>query len=88
MLVLRIFLIGLCLFLLYVGIFAKRGWIDWRRMVHQNRSIQAKIVATQEQKEAIEKQIHGLENDRVVQERLVREVLGYVRPSDIVIEFD
>ena len=85
---LRAVLIVIIFSLIYVGIFAKRGFLDWRRMVDQNENMVAKIESTQERKKRIDKDIKNLRHDARSQERLVREVLGYVKNNETVIEFE
>lgn len=85
---LRAALVGLIILLTYLGTFTKRGYLDWRRMVEQNQNLSSKIQETVRQKNTIERQILALKSDAIEQERLVREVLGYVKPNEYVIEFD
>jgi cell division protein FtsB len=71
-----------------MGIFARRGWMDWRRMVGQNESLRKKIELATTQKQSLEKAIEGFRSDVREQERVVRGVLGYVRSDETVIEFN
>lgn len=70
-----------------MGIFAKRGWIDWRRMVKSNDEIAVKVSEALAQKEALDKQMAALQANAQQQEAVVRQTLGYVRPQELVIEF-
>ena len=70
-----------------MGTFSKRGFLDWRRMVHQNEKLNAKIEAAREQKGILEKQIERFQTQSEEQERVVRYVLGYIKPTEKVIEF-
>ena len=85
---LRAALVLLIILLLYLGTFTKRGYLDWRRMLEQNQNLNAKIEETERHRASIERQIQALKTDTAEQERLVREVLGYVKPNEYVIEFD
>ena len=76
------------LWLLHMGFFAKRGWIDWRRISKQSGDMEEKIRVAREQKEELLRQAAALQNDTAQQERMVRQVLGYVRPHETVIEFE
>ena len=75
------------LVLVAMGIFAKRGWMDWQRMVRQNSELSAKIAGVQGQKADLEKQLIALRSDAAEQERVIRQTLGYVKPNETVIEF-
>lgn len=70
-----------------MGTFSKRGWLDWRRMMVQNEKLEQKIVEVSEQKAALERQIQQFKQNRDEQERVVRQVLGYIKPNETVIEF-
>lgn len=72
--------------LLGVGFFSKRGWLDWRRMVQNNREMVVKRELLKEQNDALEKQIRALEVSPFAQEQTVRQYLGYLRKDEIVIE--
>lgn len=78
-----------CLFLLlYVGIFTKRGLLDWRRMVQQDESLTVRIRQLKLEKEKLTRRIEALQSDPIEQQYLIRQTLGYVRGDEIVIEFD
>jgi cell division protein FtsB len=70
-----------------MGTFSKRGLLDWRRMVHQNEKLGQKISAVREQKMALEQQIDQFQKNPDEQERVVRQVLGYIRPNETIIEY-
>ena len=70
-----------------MGTFSRRGFLDWRRMVYQNEKLNHKIVSVREQKIAIERQIDQFQKNPEEQERVVRQVLGYIKPNEKVIEF-
>lgn len=74
--------------LIAMGIGAKRGWIDWRRMVDLSAGLEKRVESARKQKAKLERQIETFRVDRVEQERVIRRSLGYVRPDEIVIEFD
>ncbi len=80
-------LIALMFLLVAMGMFAKRGWTDWQRMVRQNRDMHSKIQGLQIQKADLERQLIALKSDSAEQERVIRQVLGYVKPNETVIEF-
>lgn len=73
--------------LMFMGIFARRGWFDWRRIVLQNEELSNKIQLSLLQKEDLERRTEALRTDRKAQERVVRQLFGYVRRDETVIEF-
>jgi len=73
--------------LILMGTFSKRGLLDWKRMVQQNEKLEQKILSVAEQKIALEKQIEQFQKSSEEQERVVRQVLGYIKPNERVIEF-
>lgn len=83
----RVVLTLAIVFLIGMGVFSKRGWLDWRRMVQQNIEIQTKVAQAQAQKELLERRIAALQSDAEQQEVIIRQTLGYVRPQETVIEF-
>ena len=72
---------------LSMGISAKRGWLDWQRISHQNEEMEDKIVKATRQRMELIAEIDSLLHNRDEQERMVRQVLGYIRPNEAVIEF-
>ena len=73
--------------LIGMGIFAKRGWLDWRRMVRQNETMGAKVDLARLRRDDLERQTDALRTDRVAQERVVRQYLGYIRQDETIVEF-
>lgn len=83
----RLPLVAALFLLAAMGTFSKRGFFDWQRMVHQNREMRSRIEELAGQKADLERQVLALKSDPAEQERVVRQVLGYVRPNETVIEF-
>ena len=79
---------AILLFLLLMGVFSKRGWLDWRRMVRQNAHLDTRITLADSEKKSLERQILALETNPRVQERMVRKVLGYVKANESVIDLN
>jgi cell division protein FtsB len=73
--------------LLWMGVFARRGWLDWQRMVHENHDLQTKMESVRLQKEGLVRQVDALQNNPKVQERVVRQILGFVKKDETIIEF-
>jgi cell division protein FtsB len=69
-----------------MGIFSKRGWLDWRRMLEHNNRLDQQIEAAKTQREDLEKQIQALELSPFAQEQAVRQHLGYLRKDELIIE--
>jgi len=83
----RLFFGAVLLSLLGMGVFSKRGWLDWRRMVRQNEELTREIAHSMQEWDLLERQIEKLKSDPGEQERTIRRVLGYVRDNEFVIEF-
>lgn len=75
------------LMLILLGIFSKRGWLDYRRIHTQLKEIDLKIASAQSQRDQLIDQIRKVQTSPHEQERLVRSVLGYIRPDEFVVEF-
>lgn len=73
--------------LLFVGIFSKRGVLDWHRIRQQNESLSQKLADVQRARERTQRQVEALQSNREEQERVVRQILGYIKPTETVIEF-
>lgn len=73
--------------LILMGTFSRRGFLDWRRMVQQNERLSQKVEKVKEQKVAMERQIELFQKNPEEQERVIRQVLGYIKPNEIVVEF-
>lgn len=84
----RIPLLLLTLVLLGMGAFSKRGFLDWKRMRNQNTEVKEKITLVISQREQMEKQIRSFESNKSEQERVVRQVLGYIKTNETMIEFE
>lgn len=80
-----------CLFFVtfvFMGFFSRRGWLDYLRVEKQNKEIEEKIARYTLEKAYLEKKIRALKQDPRVQEKVIRQGLGFVREGDILIEFD
>ena len=73
--------------LIAMGIFARRGWMDWQRMVRQDDQMLQRLDRTKLEKVHWETRLQGLKSNRRAQERAVRQYLGFVKKDEIVIEF-
>lgn len=69
-----------------MGIFAKRGYLDWRSMVKHNAELERQIETARLSLDELEKQIHALETSTFAQEQAVRQHLGYLRKEELVVE--
>ena len=75
------------LMLVVMGVYAKRGWFDWKRMLRENAELKTRLDTVQREKAEVERRSAALQTDPAEQERVIRSVLGYVRPDETVIEF-
>ena len=73
--------------LLFGGLFAKRGLLDWIRMTRRNAELHNKLEASRVRLASVSDQIKRLRSDRATQEWVVREQLGFVRPGEVVLEY-
>lgn len=73
--------------LLVMGTFAKRGWLDLRRMKNQNAEIESRLSDVRNQKMDLEQKLLALKRNPSDQEQVVRRVLGYVKSNEYLIEF-
>lgn len=81
------FLIFALFGLVLLTTFSKRGYLDLTRMKSQNREMKKKIEQSLLQKSRMEKKLEAL-SDPIEQERLVRQILGYVHPNESIIELE
>jgi cell division protein FtsB len=81
-------LICLILLLSIMGVFARRGWLDLKRMTAQNSTLRQQIGAAAGQKQSLERQVDAFRADSAEQERVIRQTLGYVHKNEIIIQFD
>lgn len=86
--IVRLVLWGMIVGLVAMGTFAKRGIMDWKRIARRNVELSAQIEKAREQKQSLERQVEALQSNSAEQERVVRQTLGYVRPQEIVVEFN
>ena len=70
------------------GLFAKRGLLDWRRMNSENEKIELQIASATRAKQKLAKENELLLKNPSEQERVIRSVLGYIKPNETVIEFN
>lgn len=70
------------------GVFGKRGLLDWRRMHQENQKLERQIVTASAAKKKLERENEFLLKNPSEQERVIRSVLGYIKPNETVIEFN
>ena len=56
-------------------------------MVDQNNKLEHKVATIRDQKIDLERQIEQFQKNPEEQERVVRQVLGYIKANETVIEF-
>lgn len=69
------------------GVLAKRGVLDLQRMEERNTVLSKQIDEALAEKESLEKLVQRLQSDTAEQERVIRLLLGYVRPGETIIDF-
>lgn len=84
----RLSLYACALTLLVLGAVSKRGLFDLKRMRDENSSVKSKLQNLELQKVELEEQIRRFETESPERERVVRLVLGYIKPNETVIEFE
>jgi len=69
---------------LLVGLAAARSWRDLDRARDREAELEAKVEATQQRVDALDRRIQRLRDDPQLLERLAREELGLVEDGDVV----
>lgn len=62
------------------------GWKRRTRAARDLAAIEAEVAADQKRAAALRAQINALRTRSLVQEHVVRDELGYVRPGDIIVD--
>jgi len=84
----KIFISTLILISVGMGVFSKRGVVDLKQLTKKNSELERRVELAKLRKYDLEKQIQSFENNQEAQERVVRQVLGYVRKDELVFEFN
>ncbi len=84
----RIPLIFFFVSLILMGILAKRGIVDWRRMVHENENLHLKLGQLEKQKTKLLRENELLEKNAEYQENVIRQTLGYIKANETSIEYE
>lgn len=71
---------------LFHTFFISNGWSDRRKLRADLDAVQAENKEIEAEVDRLRSQIDALRRRPTVQERAVRDELGYVRPGDIVLE--
>lgn len=64
---------------------ALKGWRDHERAITHEATLEVEIAATEARIAALERRIDRLQSDPATLDRVAREELGFVRPSEVVI---
>jgi cell division protein FtsB len=82
------YLCGLFFWAVWIsGAFGNSGIIHAYQLSKLRREMSLKVSALETERLRLSKQLNLLEHDPLTQEKAVREVLGYVRPTEIIFEF-
>lgn len=84
----RLPIITLILLLSIMGVFAKRGLIDLKRVTQQNALLHQQIEESLSQKQKLERRLEAFRRDPKEQERVIRQTLGYIRKNETIIQFN
>lgn len=84
----RLPLYGAILVLIVMGIFSRRGGLDWWRMQEKNASLEREMESLRTQKAELNTRIARFKESREEQRRVIRHRLGYVSKDELVIEFE
>lgn len=80
-------LVVLNLWLLYSLISSPNGILHYRRHRQQVQDLEMKTKNLMTENQKLFKQIEAFKNDPAVQERVVRQQLGWARQGELIIEF-
>lgn len=84
----RLPLLSAIVILLGMGIFARRGWLDWRKIAQKNEELRQRIELLTQQKQDLARQEEAFATDKEEQKRVVRQRLGFVSKDETILEFD
>jgi cell division protein FtsB len=81
----------LFLFLVWItwisGIFGNNGLLQAYRLSKVRYELLQRVEALELENQALQVKLEKLKNDSVTQEKTIRQVLGYVRPNELIFEF-
>ncbi|MGE4234421.1 MAG: septum formation initiator family protein [Bacteriovoracia bacterium] len=69
------------------GFFGNKGLLQAYSLSEARRDLRLRIVARENEKQRLEEALRDLQENPAVQEKNIRETLGYVRNGDLVFEF-
>ena len=77
---------GFSVAVLFHTLFISNGWSDRQKLRADLAAVQAENKEIEAEVDKLRSQIDALRRRHTVQERVVRDELGYVKPGDIVLE--
>ncbi len=81
------FLLGLNLLLLYAIFFSSNGLPGFTKQNEQVRELEEKILKLKQENQRLFDFIQAFKKDPKLQEKLVRQELGWVKENEIILEF-
>lgn len=82
------FLLGLNLLLLYAIFFSSNGLPGYSKQNDQVRELEDKILKLKQENQKLFEMIQAFKKDPKLQEKLVRQELGWVKENEVVLEFN
>ncbi len=80
-------LLGLNLLLVYSILFSTNGLLGYSKQNDQVRDLEEKIVKLKQENQKLFEMIQAFKKDPKLQEKLVRQELGWVKENEVVLEF-
>lgn len=81
------FLLGLNLLLIYSILFSANGLPGYSKQNDQVRELEEKILKLKQENQKLFEMIQAFKKDPKLQEKLVRQELGWVKENEVVLEF-
>jgi cell division protein FtsB len=71
-----------------MGIYGKRGVRDYYKVKYQYDEVKILHTNLKKEKETLENKLENFRKNTKTQERVIREILGYIKSNETIIEFD
>ncbi len=81
------FILGLNLLLIYSILFSSNGLPGYSKQNDQVRELEGKILKLKQENQKLFEMIQAFKKDPKLQEKLVRQELGWVKENEVVLEF-
>jgi len=84
----RLFLVLLIILIGTMSVFSRRGILDLKRMWDRNAQLETKISDLKSVNFSLKRRIDAFQTNSHEQERMVREVLGFLRPGEVLVDLE